>query len=399
VQQKLTILFLFISIACGQVMALGQQQAGNITFDFCGDTVAFTFDRSALIHFPEPLSDTALFDAYAQIDQEGYLPMIDALRCYKQQHQPDDWLYYQLIRRTAQEISPKADNYHRYTFYKWFLLAKSGYDVMLNTSGSMLLFYVQSDENIYNIPSRIKGGKQYVCLNYHDYKKIDFEKNRFAVFPLYLPEATKSFSYKVTRLPDFEPSDYIEKDLQFDYNANTYAFKVKLNTRVQQLFANYPVVDYASYFNIPLSKETSSTLIPALKKRVKGLSTKNGVDYLMHFTRYAFLFQPDSLVFGGEKRMIAEQTLFSDQSDCEDRASLFFCLVKEIYNLPMIVLSYPKHVTIAVQFEKPVGNAILYNGRRYSVCEPTPQGQDLGIGQMIPALHKTPFEVVFAYNP
>jgi len=119
----------------------------------------------------------------------------------------------------------------------------------------------------------------------------------------------------------------------------------------------------------------------------------------MRFTRYAFLFQPDSENFGSEKRLSPEQTLLYDQSDCEDRAALFFFLVKEIYNLPMIVLAYPKHVTIAVKFDKPVGKTILYNGDKYSVCEPSPQKQDLTIGELLPELRKSAYEVTYVYNP
>ena len=129
------------------------------------------------------------------------------------------------------------------------------------------------------------------------------------------------------------------------------------------------------------------------------MSVKNGVDYLMRFTRYAFLFEPDTHVFGREKRLSPEQTLLYDQSDCEDRVALFYCLVKEIYNLPMIVLTYPKHVTIGVQFEKPVGQPIVFNGRKYTICEPTPQKEDLMVGQLLPELKKAPYEVAYVYTP
>jgi hypothetical protein len=94
-----------------------------------------------------------------------------------------------------------------------------------------------------------------------------------------------------------------------------------------------------------------------------------------------------------------EQTLLYEYSDCEDRAALFFYLVKEIYNLPMIVLSYPKHITIAVKLDKPVGTPIVYNGDQYTICEPTPQKQDVLIGQMLPSLRKVPYEIVYAYAP
>jgi hypothetical protein len=158
-------------------------------------------------------------------------------------------------------------------------------------------------------------------------------------------------------------------------------------------------VDYGSYFNIPLSKETYSSLIPLLKQNIKGLKTKNGIDYLMRFTRYAFVFEKDAETFGKEKRFTPEQTLLYEHSDCEDRAALFFYLVKEIYNLPMIVLSYPKHITVAVKLDKPIGTPILYNGEQYTICEPTPQKQDVLIGQVIPSLKNVPYEVVYAYNP
>jgi hypothetical protein len=212
-------------------------------------------------------------------------------------------------------------------------------------------------------------------------------------------EARNTFSYKITHLPEFKPTDYREKDLQFSYNQNDYHFKVKLNPQIQTLFNNYPVVDYALYLNIPLSQETYRSLIPLLKKNVKGLNKKSGVDYLMHFTRYAFMFEPDEKHFGSEKRLSPEQTLLFEQSDCDDRVALFFCLVKEIYNLPMIVITYPHHVTIAVQFDKPVGKPIIYNGNKYTVCEPTPQKNDLQIGQLLPELNKVPYEVSYVYTP
>jgi hypothetical protein len=159
------------------------------------------------------------------------------------------------------------------------------------------------------------------------------------------------------------------------------------------------VVDYASYFNIPLSKETYSSLIPGLKKSVKDMKQKKGVDYLMNFTRHAFLYEDDLNNFGKEKRMSPEQTLLNKYSDCDDRAALFFYLVKEVYNLPMIAVLYPTHVTIAVKFDKPTGHTIEYKGQLYSVCEPTPQDQDLRIGQVSPSLKHMAYSIAYEYNP
>ena len=226
-----------------------------------------------------------------------------------------------------------------------------------------------------------------------------FGKQRFTEISFHPPEAVNGFSYKIRQIPDFKPAEYQEKSVQFTYYQQNYQFRIRLNPQVNALFNNYPVVDYESYFNIPVSKETYSSLIPALKKNIAGMSVKNGVDYLMHFTRNAFKFETDSEIFGNEKRLTPEQTLLYENSDCEDRAALFFFLVKEIYNLPMIVLAYPQHVTVAVKLDKPVGTTINYNGLEYSICEPTPQKQDLNIGQLIPELRKKAYEVAYAYMP
>jgi hypothetical protein len=48
--------------------------------------------------------------------QKRYSLFLPLLVQYKNQYGPDDWLYYQAVRKVAQHISPKADNYYRYTF-------------------------------------------------------------------------------------------------------------------------------------------------------------------------------------------------------------------------------------------------------------------------------------------
>ncbi|OQP50938.1 hypothetical protein A4H97_03700 [Niastella yeongjuensis] len=391
-----TILLLLVTFATRPTASA----ANTIQFDFCGALISFDFDQSVIPETPVLTDETAITAFYQSVNPADYDPIIKALQAYKDKFKPDDWLYYQLIRKAAQQISPKSSDYHRYTLYKWYLLSRSGYDARLATSGNYILFYIYCQENIYNIPYRMVNGKQFVCLNYHDYDNhIDFQKNLFTLIDLPVTGATGNFSYKITHLPEFNTTDYKVKDLSFEYNENEYHFKVKLNNQIQSLFINYPVVDYALYLNIPLSRDTYTSLIPLLKKSVKRMRVKNGVDYLMRFTRYAFLFEPDTDLYGGEKRLSPEQTLLYDQSDCEDRVALFYCLVKEIYNLPMIVLAYPKHVTIAVQFNKPYGKPIVYNGNKYSICEPSPQKEDLLVGQLLPELKKVPYEVMYVYTP
>ncbi|WP_317131809.1 hypothetical protein [Mucilaginibacter rubeus] len=375
------------------------QSNRRLCFAFYDGTFNADADTLIIATAAPGLSEKNIKNFYINIDAANYKPLIQALLSYKQEHQLDDWLYYQLVRKTAQQISPKEKNYSNYTLYKWFLMVKSGYDARLALAGKKIIFYVYNNEDISDIPSYTVDHKKYMCLNIHDYPGTDLTTQPAVPVDIDVPGAINPFSYKVTRMPDFTPADYVEKDLQFTYRHKAYYFRIKLNPLVDSIFRNYPVVDFETYFNIPLSKETYGSLIPLLKQNVSGMNTAKGVDYLMHFTRYAFLYENDEMNFGREKRLSPEETLFAQYSDCDDRAALFFYLVKEIYNLPMIAVLYPTHITMAVQFDKPVGVPLLYKGKTYSFCEPTPQLQDLRIGQVSASLKQIPYKVVYEYNP
>lgn len=398
-RSQIAIFSLKVSLILTFCLSSGNAFADNFSIEFYNGTFNFELNESSKISFSEELSSESISNFYKKLNQSDHQSLLSSLLAYKEKYQLNDWIYYQLIRKTAQQISPKTENYHRYTLYKWFLLSKTGYDARLSIGNNRLILNIKNDEDINDIPFFNIDGNKYMCLNYHDYGKVDFEKDKIFPINIKINEAVKSFSYKVTRMPDFKPESYREKEVAFQYRQKLYYFQVKLNPEVENIFANYPGVDFESYFNIPLSHETYRSLIPLLKKNVSGMSQKKGIDYLMRFTRYAFLYQNDEDNFGKEKHLSPEQTLFSKYSDCDDRAALFFYLVKEIYNLPMIALLYPTHISMAVQFDKPFGKSIIYNGEKYSICEPTPQEQDLRIGQIAENLQKVDYQVVYQYSP
>lgn len=376
---------------------------------FYGDTINISIDSSLFVNFQKPITEPNIKDFYKQLDNESMQSIVAVIQEYKKKNELDDWIYYQLIRATAERLSPKAANYERYTLYKWFLLLKSGYASLLTITPDKMLLFIQNNEEVFEIPTRIYNNTQFVCLNYHDYGSIDFNMIKFSpVDPnLFLNAANtagasspgKSFSYVIHKLPDFNSRRYLTKEIDFDYYQRDYRFRILVNPDIQKIFANYPVLNYSYYFNMPMSRVTYGSLIPELKQQLARMDVKRGVDYLMHFVRYAFQYQPDSAQFGKEKRLSAEQTLLYERSDCEDRSAFFFYVVKEIYNLPMIVLSYPKHVTVAVDFNKkiPGGYSIKYKDRDYYICEPSSQSTDLRIGGIKSDWRKESYDVVYEY--
>lgn len=391
VASALSLLFIF--------MQKRESYAQEYKVDFYNAPFIFSLDSTFIINVPSEISENNVLDFYKKIESSHDSMVVNSLLAYKKKYNLNDWIYYQLVRQTAQKISPKQDNYSRYTLYKWYLMCKSGYDARLGLRDNQIIFYIKSNDDISDLPFFHLNSDNYICLNYHDYKLIFNYQETYQIVDVKIPEAKNSFSYKVTRLPDFKPDNYIDKDIGFKYNGKGYHFKLKVNTEVNDIFANYPIVDYETYFNIPLSQETYESIIPFLKRYTAKMPIKKGVDYLMQFTRYAFLYEDDREIHGMEKRFAPEQTLINDMSDCDDRAALFFYLIKEIYDLPMIALRYPTHVTLAVQFEKPIGQSILYNGNYYTLCEPTPQSTKLGIGELSLTHQQQKYEVVYHYEP
>lgn len=109
------------------------QNNSRICFAFYDGT--FNADALTISDTTSGLSVNNIKSFYINVDAGNYKPLLDALLSYKQDHQLNDWLYYQLVRKTAQQISPKEKNYSRYTLYKWFLMVKSGYDARLALAG------------------------------------------------------------------------------------------------------------------------------------------------------------------------------------------------------------------------------------------------------------------------
>ena len=326
--------------------------------------------------------------------------LLPEMSLIRKTQQLTDWYYYQLIRKVSQQLIPKEKDYWGYTYCKWFFLERSGFTPLLCSTENKLLLYVKSNSNIYNIPIKLIEDQQYVCLNYHDYNfDIPLDKESPKIIPNSFTNKGKDFSYLIATMPEFPEEKYVNKRIEFTYKGKLEKYDIKIFPEVKDYFINYPVTDYRFQFNIPLSKVTYASIILPLKKKLEKYRMADGVEYILFLVRNAFAYEADSAIYGREKRFSPEETLAAERSDCEDYAGLFFSLVREVYNIPMVVLSYPDHINVAVALENPKRKTITHNGKAYTICEPTPQKELLYLGQMAKKTSKQPFEVVYEYQP
>lgn len=389
---------------CGLIWALSTmgatvQEDIFIHFSFLGKAYSIK-TKEVSGGYPKSDGNESNFSAIQKAMENNTTKVIHEISAIRTALALSDWYCYQLIRKVAQQLIPKEKDYWGYTYCKWFFLEKAGFNPMLCTIDNKLLLYVESHSNIYNIPIKKTNGQQYVCLNYHDYNfDIPLEKESPNIIQKTYNQNRLDFNYMISNMPEFPAEKYINKTITFKYKGQWEKYELKVCPEVKDYFTNYPVTDYRFQFNIPLSKVTYASIVLPLKKRLEQQPVKYGVAYIMFLVRNAFAYEADSVLYGREKRFSPEETLASEWSDCEDYAGLFFSLVREVYNLPMIAIGYPDHINVAVLLTNPEGKTITHNGAQYTICEPTPQKKVLQLGQQMKKLHKQPFEIVYAYHP
>jgi hypothetical protein len=396
--KRLLFMMLITALTLSVKMVSGNPKSlDTVTIDYYGKSYKIQLDKDIIRTSIRKITAEEL--RYVDSLHEYLKPSIKEISKIKEHLSLPDWLVYQLIRRFAEQIYSKYEDYNYYTVLKWALLSESGYDPIVFRSNNKILLYVQSPDIIYNLPIKTIGQKQYVCLNYHDYgHQIQFENEQFSQQITFLKKEAKEFHYTMKTLPSFQSESYIEKNVSFIYKNVNQEYNVLVNSEIQDYFTNYPVTEYRYQFNIPFSDITYNSLIPRLKTKLKNFSIEKGIEYLMVFVRDGFQFETDTKLFGREKRLSAEETLAYNSSDCEDRSALFFLLVKELYNVPMAIVSYPEHVNVAVLLPKQKGKQLLVENLSLTICEPTPQKKKRGIGWVPREIRKQPYEIAYFYN-
>jgi hypothetical protein len=396
---KIIVIFLLSYWGSPAAIAGGNEDPFVIHFSFLGKAYSLKTQKIPG-GFPASLNNANNFSGTIELLDTYCTEIIPELSSIRNKLSLSDWHYYQLIRKVSQQLIPKEKDYWGYTYCKWFFLARSGFRPVLCTIDDKLLLYIKSNSSIYNVPIKLIDAKQYVCMNYHDYNyDIPIELKTPLLLQSSFIKEGNDFDYSIINMPDFPEEKYVSKLIEFEYKGEKEKYQIKVCPETKDYFINYPVTDYRFQFNIPLSKFTYASLIPSLKTKLKGKSAAEGVEYIMFLVRNAFAYEADSSLYGREKRFSPEETLSSDWSDCEDHAGLFFTLVREVYDIPMIVLSYPDHVNVAVKLQKTKGIPIMHNGRTYTICEPTPQKKTLYLGQVPQKFRKQQFEVAYEYLP
>ena len=365
----------------------------RFSLPFYAQPVAVTFDPAMLVDEPNVLSNASIRHTYNQLEKRPTQVLLNHLLAAKGNYKLNDYLFFKLARHTLNSIyggeSPLVQNI---TLYK--LLVDSGFDARLTFRGDQLFVNVYTTEELFEVPIIQSNGRTYAnisCLE-GDCKG----RQRLYIYNEHPNPRGKSFGFQLTSWPELaeQPTD---KALKFNYHGVAQEMNVTFDKTMVDIMTDYPFIHEYCYLDTPLSPTLAGSLLPQLTNFMQGMDTQQKLELLTSFTRSAFAYKEDNEYFGRSKPMVPEEVFGYSYSDCEDRSALFFALVRDLLDLPMAVIAYDDHLTVAVGTDMP-GDSFNYKGQRYVFCDPTGPRNSSRIGQVPPGYEDKSFTVIGTYN-
>jgi hypothetical protein len=328
------------------------------------------------------------------MQEQPYAPLLNNLFLQKEQLRLNDWLFFELMQTTLEDIYAGHSSLKK-ILTAWFLLSESGFDTRLTYDNQQAYLYVYTEESIYETPMIRDEGRLFVNLN-SLYERSGNQKQKLRMLNFKPQQNGRSFSFDLSLLPNF-PTHSSEKNIRFNWRGQQYELTVEVNEGIRSLMANYPLIDERRYFEIPFSESLRHSLLPQLRHLLEGKSEKESLEILAALTRSGFSYQEDHEQFGTSKPMAAEEVLLYSHSDCEDRVALFYQLVRELLDLPVIIIAWPDHLSAAVSTSQQIGDQVInFQNHQYFVCDPTGPSNSWDVGNPPAEFASLPFEVIYS---
>ena len=346
----------------------------DINLIFFGQAIGIDIDEKFKDAKFYPQNQTGIsnfFDILASSDYEATLRDINTI---SKKLALNDWEVYLLVNSLSSSIFFNPDDRR---LFSWFIFNKLGYEVKIGLGGKHVVLMHYSEKIIYSTPNYSFDKKRFYVISSYAKKSSN---NKVYTYTQSYPDAIKPLDLELPTLPNFE-QDVQHKTVSFEQFGVVYKASYKYDKNLIDFMATYPQADYETYFNSPLSKETYEDIAKDLKQYVDTKKASVAINFVLNFVQKAFKYEVDQSQFGREKVMFANETLFYDKSDCEDRAILFAYLVKELFGVTVIGVKYKDHMATALYIPV-VGDSVKAGRRKFVIADPT--YINANIGQSMP---------------
>lgn len=345
----------------------------DINFDFYGSKMGFNIpsEIQKAKFYPQAQEGISnFFDAVVTTDH-SYL--VEDIEKVAKKLNLNDWGIYLLVQKLSQSLFQNDDESK---LFSWIMFNKLGYSVRVGIANRNVVLMFNSNKIIYAAPNyTINNKKFYVLSNYSKARigRVYTYKNNY-------PGSDKSLDLSLQTLPNFK-EDMAEKTLSYKQRGKKYEVSYEYNKNIIDFMATYPQADYETFFNAPIDVKSYKIIAKGLKKYIDDKKASEAINFVLNFVQNAFKYETDYEQFGHEKVMFAQETLYYDKSDCEDRAVLFSYLVKELFRVGVIGVKYKDHMATALYIPMN-GDTVKLSSRRFVIADPT--YVNANIGQSMP---------------
>jgi hypothetical protein len=361
---------------------------------FYAQPIDIVYDPAMVIPNPGGLTSVSIMKSYRLLNKKPKRVLLNSLLEAKQRYELNDFLFYKLARTSVQVVYGDADrNAQEITLFG--LLVDAGFDVRLTYRGNRVFVNVYTTEDLFEVPIIDTGGRPYANLSCLD--GACSGRQRLFILDEHPNPRGRSFGFQLAKWPALGVQA-TEKQMRFSYHGIQQDMKVTFDRTVVDIMKDYPFIHEYAYLESPLSPTLRNSLLPQLRRYLKPLDERQRIELLVSFTRSAFDYKEDNEYFGHSKPMVPEELFGYSFSDCEDRSALFFALVRDLLNLPMAVVAYDDHLTIAVGADNIAGDSFTYEGKRYVFCDPTGPKDSSQIGQIPPGYENKNFRIIGTYK-
>ena len=315
------------------------------------------------------LKEDDIADAYETMCNADYQPLLKDCKQIASILTLNDWGMFTLLRTIADSF---CSNSNESVVMQQFLLNELGYKAKMarQVNADKMLLFVAIDCSIYGYPIFKLGGLTYYAVN----------TNQPCSF--YMCEKDEKKKKNGLQMQLQQPPTFQGSTVRSIRQASNNGVKVTVDVpkTLIDFYKTYPQCDYSVYFNAPINNKVSSELLNALSPYIKGKSETEAANILINFVQTGFQYATDNEQFGYEKPFFVEELFYYPYCDCEDRSILYSYLVKNLLGLDVVLLDYPNHIATAVRFTENInGDYVIVNGQKYTVCDPTYIGANIGM--------------------
>ena len=314
--------------------------------------------------------------------------VVDCMAVYAREHHLNGWGHYQLAKRVSEAAYP-ADRPNERIAMQCFLLSQLKFHAQIALCGERFVLLLPFKEAVYNVPYLVVGNRRHYIYSYgHN------PSEGFRTYDRQFEYADRNLSLHL----DGRMQVGLKQEMAFGRMSRLLGaeLKARINVGEVAMMLHCPMMKGEVYYAQGVDADLAQSLLPALRRAIAGKSEVEAVQYLLNFVQNGFDYATDEELFGRQKQLFIEESFYYGKNNCKDRVGVFSWLVRELLGLKMVSISYEGnaaskgvgHITCGVRFSSDVaGDAFLYGGDRYVMCDPT--YINARIGMTMPAFRQS----------